>query len=126
MKSNPVIETKTIHGNQFIYFTFSGKLTLENAKNAVLEWKEQIVNPNTKYSLIWNCLDMKGYEPLARSCWQKALKELKENIGKIWLISDSSVIIAGARIISLFTAFDICTVKSESAIFENDSLEKSP
>jgi hypothetical protein len=110
---NPTIEVKSINNFDFIYFTFRGKLTENDAKNAIVNWKNQLEKRHTMQPHIWNCMQMTGYEPMARAHWQKAIKELKGKISKIWLISDSSIIIAGAKILSLFTSFDIITVRSE-------------
>lgn len=116
MQENPAIEIKEFNGVDCIYFTFNGKLSENDATGAISRWKDYFVKSNTVYTHVWNCVNMTGYEPMARISWQKAIKELKNNIGKIWLISDSSIIIAGAKILSLFTKMDINAVKSESDI----------
>lgn len=116
MQDNLIIEKKTINGIDCIHFNFTGRFTEENAINSIVKWKEMLENQNTKIAHVWNCLQMKGYEPMARISWQKAIKELKDKIGTIWLITESSIILAGASIISLFTSMNIRTVKTEDNI----------
>ncbi len=72
---NPIIEQKTINGNNCVYFTFKDKFTADNAVVAVNELKQNLTEQNKKYTLVWNCRFMTGYEPLARSIWQKIIKE---------------------------------------------------
>ena len=115
-QQNPVIEVKRLNNSDYIYFTFKGKLSEKDAESGIVIWKSFLEKSNVMRPHIWNCTEMSGYEPMARIVWQKAIKELKNKISKIWLITNSPVIIAGAKILSLFTSFDISTVKSENEI----------
>lgn len=126
MQLNPVIENRTINSREFLYFIFKGRLTQQDAENAVIDWKKALEGARNMLPHVWNCTEMTGYEPMARIIWQKAIKELKGKISKIWLISDSSLIIAGAKILSLFTSFDISTVRSENDITENNTKLTNP
>jgi hypothetical protein len=117
---NPAIEIKKVKGVDCIYFTFNGKLTETDATHAVVAWKSHLEKSNKSFPHIWDCKLMTGYEPMARILWQQAIKELKSNISKIWLITTSPLIIAGAKILTLFTSFDIATVRSEEEIAMGD------
>ena len=119
MQENPIIEDKILANTDVLYFTFSGKLSESDARNAEQSWRKFLSEQSTKYCHVWNCTEMTGYEPMARIIWQKAMKELKGEIDEIWLISDSTLIVAGAKIMSLFTSFDIHAVQSESEIITN-------
>ena len=57
---------------------------------------------------------MKGYEPRARVTWQKAMGELKNQIDTIWLVTNSSMIKTGAKIMSLAVSYDIKAISKES------------
>ncbi len=59
---------------------------------------------------------MRGYETGARTKWTEALNEMKSQIGKIWLISDSAFIRMGASVMAMFTSLEINPVSSESEI----------
>ena len=59
---------------------------------------------------------MTGFENKARVIWQKAIKELKKQIDCVWLISDSKIIRAGAKVMSAFTSFSLNVVNDESKI----------
>ena len=116
-QKNPLIEWCNKQGNTCLRFTFKGTFRESEALVAVKEWKEHFASmKGEKILLIWQCLGMKGYEPMARSLWQTAIKELKPQIECIWLVTDSHVIQAGAAIMSLFTSFPIKTVKTEEKI----------
>jgi hypothetical protein len=113
---NPVIEKREVQGTTVLYFTFKGKLTENDAKTGIHHWGLFLKPGSEPYHHIWNCIEMTGYEPMARVHWQNGLKEFKEKINRIWLISDKPVIIAGAKILSLFTSLDIKAVKSEELL----------
>ena len=116
LQANPEISFRIANSKESLYFTFEGTLTEADAKNAVEKWKKMLGAKTTGIIHIWNCVKMKGYEPVARQIWQRTLKELKTKIETIWLISDSTLIIAGAKILSIFTSLDIKAVKSEAEI----------
>ena len=59
---------------------------------------------------------MKGYESAARAKWTDALKEMKPQIGTIWLISDSALIRMGASVMSMLSSINIKAISSESEI----------
>ena len=61
---------------------------------------------------------MIGYETGARTQWTAALKEMKPQIGKIWLISESSFIRIGGAVMAVVTSLDIKPVRSESEILD--------
>ncbi len=115
-KTNPVIEWKSIRDKEYLYFTFEGTLKEGDALQGVIKWRELAGLKQGKKELIWNCLKMTGYEPMARNTWQKAIKEHRESIELIWLITDSMLIQAGAKIMSLFTPYSFKIIKSEAEI----------
>ena len=113
---NPAIEWKTINDKEYLYFTFEGTLTEENASRGIVTWRELFGSKKGSHELIWDCMNMKGYKPMARSIWQKALKEHKDRIGIIWLITDSKLIQAGAKLMSFFVPYDFKVIKNKSEI----------
>lgn len=115
-KLNPEIEWRKINNKVYLYFTFAGMFTEEDATYGVIKWRELMGSDLSKRELIWNCLKMKGYMPVARNIWQKAIGEHKSKIGIIWLITTSGLIHAGAKIMSLFTPFNFKVVKTEEEI----------
>jgi hypothetical protein len=111
------IESIFIKEIECIRFTFNGLLTNKDAIKATEIWSEMFaLRKNKKVLLIFNCLNMKDYEPLARATWQKTLSLLKPQIGGIWVVSNSKLITAGATIMGVFTSFSIKTVDSEEKI----------
>ena len=93
--------------------------TYESSLKSVEEWKSRFSDKEQlKFIVVWNCLEMTGYEPGARMLWQKTLQDLKSQIEVIWLISNSSLIKAGAKILSLSTSYNVKTVSSEAEIHQ--------
>ena len=111
------IELYNLKNEDWLKFTFKGKFKGEDAITGVEEWKN-IFAPieGEKTALIWDCLEMTGFESKARTTWQQGMKELKDKIDTIWLITNSKIIKAGAKLMSAFTKFNIKVVKSEDEI----------
>ena len=113
-----------ISNSECLRFTFIGELKADDAETAVEEWKKLFENlGDEKLSLIWDCLQMTGFENKARVIWQQAMKELKGNIDMVWLITTSNVIKAGAKLISTFTKFKMKVVKSQEEIIKAKGLQ---
>ena len=114
---NPSVEWSNITGDQCLRFEFGEQLTELDAVNAIAEWKEAFESkPGQKVCLIWDCRKMRGYETGARTQWTAALKEMKPQIGKVWLISESTFIRMGGAVMAMFTSLEIKPVSSESEI----------
>ena len=110
---NPIIEWRRIQGADCLYFTFCDEFKDDQAGPAVEVWRRALdASSAEKTNIVWNCLGMTGYEPGARSKWQKALNAMKERTGDIWVITDSKVIGMGAMLINTSTHLEIRVVKS--------------
>ena len=117
MNKNPRIEWSEKSGRQCLKFTFEGRLTSKDAEVAIAEWKKMFQSKaEESIILIWDCKKMKDYDTEARLIWSNALKEMKSQIDKIWLISDSSLIRMGASVIGLLTSLNIKAISSESEL----------
>lgn len=111
------IEWATCKGVRCLQFTFQSVLTHEAAIAAAGRWRDEFKNQQLAVPVIFNCLKMTDYHPMARSCWQKVITEQRSVIQSIWVVTNSKVIRAGAAILSLFTRFDLHTVDTEEKIF---------
>jgi hypothetical protein len=118
MKSiNPSLKWEQKSGKQCLKFVFDGKLTAQEAEIAILEWKEAFRSKaDEPITLIWDCRKMESYENAARAKWTNALKELKPQIGAIWLISNSPLIRMGASVMGMLSSLNIKAVNAESEI----------
>jgi ABC-type transporter Mla MlaB component len=116
INQNPEISWKYFGDIPCIHFAFKGKLTKAEALNAIEKWKQYSAFRNNKNILIWDCKGMKDYDSSARHVWQNAMNELKGEIEEIWIIADSLVFKATAKVMSLFTSIEIKIVSSEEKI----------
>lgn len=114
---NPKIEWLQKPGKECLKFTFKGKLTEQMATTSIKKWQEAFRSkPGKKIILIWDCMEMDGYDPAARDLWQNALKAMKDQFDIVWLITDSGFIKIGASIMSGFISFKLNIVSSMSEI----------
>ena len=112
-----IIHWKNVNNRICLHFTFQGILSYELAMNGVNEWRKHFQGKEKlKIVIVWDCIKMTGYEPRSRIIWQKALKEMKEQIDTIWLISNSPIIKTGAKIMSLAVSYDIKGISKETDI----------
>ena len=114
---NPEIEWIEKSGKTCLKFTFQGSFGEQEAKGAILKWREALSSkPQERVVHIWDCLAMKDYEQQARTMWSEACKDLKDQIDIIWVITGSMLIKMGATVISVFTSLNIKVVSSEDHI----------
>lgn len=99
-----------------LHFTFPEVLSKKAAIQAIAEWSSCMQRSYGETILVWDCTTMRDYEPMARILWQQALKEHKEKVEKIYLISDSKVIRLAANLMSLFGSTTIIPLKSTEEI----------
>lgn len=99
-----------------LLFTFKGTLTQKDGHLAIQIWSEIFEGSDEKYTLIWNCSKMDGFERAARSEWTETLQKWPERIDKIFLISDSIIIRGAARLMLKLFHIELIPVKSESEL----------
>lgn len=111
-KTNKVIlKNQQILGKSFLQFDFIGHLDIEAATVAIEAWKLRAAE-QSKLNLIYNCLEMSGFDTAARKLWQATMSELKIKTGSIWVISSNAFILGAAKTMGLLTGYDIKTAKS--------------
>lgn len=114
---NPQIEWTNKSGKQCLRFTFSGKFTEQDAVPALEKWRQSFASkPGERIPMIWDCLNMNDYDYEARTLWQNACKEMKDQIDSIWVMTNSLLIRMGASVISVFSSLRIKVVDSEEDI----------
>jgi hypothetical protein len=101
-------------------FVFIGNFTEIIAKQTCEEWKMILGDvKNGKIDMIWECTEMTGYDTQARIIWQQLLKEYKSKIGTIWVITNSTLIKAGLKLLSTFTSYHFKVLKTIDEINKN-------
>jgi hypothetical protein len=111
------IEQLSINNQECLKFNFSGILSQKDASQICNEWKSIAeASKEKKYVIIFNALEMTDYDPLTRTSFQNTMKELKNQIDKVWVISESRLIRGGAAIMSMLTSFPIRAVNSEDQV----------
>lgn len=114
---NLSIELYQIQNEDCIKFTFKGHFTENDALRGIEEWKSLFASStDEKATLIWHCIDMTGFDNKARISWQQAIKDLKNQIECVWLITESKIIKAGVNLMKAFIGFNIKVIKSENEI----------
>lgn len=103
---------------EFLSFTFPAVLDKKSAEAAIKVWDREFALQPGETDLIWDCTVMNDYDPVARMQWQKALTDHKKQIRTIYLISDSAMIRAAAKIFSLFVGVNIKPVKAMEEVLE--------
>lgn len=86
-----------------LYFKFEGKFTEEASISGAKFWNMYMESrPTEKISLIWDTIEMSGFEMKARSEWYDTLKINKHQIADITVIAKSIVIRGAARVMLEF------------------------
>lgn len=109
------LKNQQILGKAFLQFDFKGHLDVESATAAIESWKAySAVTPKT--NIIYNCLEMTGFDSAARKMWQSTMSELKPKTGCIWVISSNAFILGAAKTMGILSGYDIKTAKSLDGI----------
>jgi len=123
MLDTAVIETElkwqTIDGKRYLKFIFFGHFSVKKAVPAIVEWRKEFekeLSPGQKVNIIWDCIEMTGFDPNVKKTWQKTLKELNKQIDQIWIISKNPMIRVAALTMGVFTNYKIKAVVNESDI----------
>lgn len=108
----------TLDNKSYLHFVFKGDLKETVAMQGIAKWKEEInkLPNNTKIDLIYNCIEMTGFETGARRNWQDAMKEFKAKSGEIWIVSDNILILGAAKTMGLLTGFNMKVCRSLSDV----------
>ncbi|GCC53459.1 hypothetical protein SanaruYs_37030 [Chryseotalea sanaruensis] len=111
------IEPVSRAGKDFLRFNFDGLLTQKKAIELCTEWKKySLQEPEKSFVIVFNASKMENYEPQARIAFQKCMKEMSKQIDKIWVVTDSKLVLGGASIMSLIVGLPIRAVRSEEQI----------
>ncbi|MCU0430902.1 MAG: hypothetical protein MUF42_13135 [Cytophagaceae bacterium] len=99
------------------HMLFDGVFTLEQARKVSEEWESQVkAFPGKKWIMVWDCQQMTNYEPLARGLFQRMLLDNKKSVQHIFLITDSMIIKAGAKLLSMFTGLQLSIHASQEEV----------
>lgn len=85
-------------GMHVLYFKFKGKFSEAASINGTRAWSEEMESSNNNYTFIWDCTDMSGFDPSARSEWYKSMKMYKPRITEVTIISNNILIRGAARV----------------------------
>lgn len=100
-------------------FRFPNYLTEHDARTVIGQWKQLFEKYQDKpFILIWECSEMKDYDPAARARWQECMKELKARFQLVYLVSASKMVKAGAVLMSTFSPYSLKNVNSLEEIPE--------
>jgi hypothetical protein len=111
------VEQISINKKECLKFNFGSILNQKDAVRVCNEWKAiSQADKTKKYVIIFNAKDMVDYEPMTRTSFQNAMKELKNQIDQVWVISESKLIRGGAAIMGMLTSFPIKAVNTEDQI----------
>ena len=110
------ITEKLIDNMPALWFTFNENLDAHTAKKMCEQWKKLSDRYIEPVLIIFDARKMKDYDPMSRIHFQKCMTEQKANISKIWVVTNSAKVKAGASILGMFTSFTIKTVSDPDQI----------
>lgn len=117
--NKPTLEWKELEGKPHLRFKFERHLSADDCRTVIAEWRQAFdERPGREIPLIWEASSMKGYDSEARKMWQEAMRDMKDRIAVIWLVTESPIVNMGASVMSLFSSIAITVVKSEDEIAE--------
>ncbi len=112
------IGVRVLNGKTYLQFDFPDHLDEKMADAAIQLWRIEKAKAtyNGKTDLIFNCIEMTGFATEARRKWQATLKELKSEIGEIWVVSDNIFILGAAKTMGILAGYQLKVTRSLNEI----------
>lgn len=109
---------ETVQNRQCLVITFNGEFTETDAEKLVRYLNEQIaeLEPTVTFPLICRCQHMTDYEAHARLIFQNFLQNHIKRLHSVWIVTQSSAIKYGGRLLSMFVSVPVKVINNESQI----------
>lgn len=107
------LRSRNIRGEDCLEFVFQGHFDKALCESVTQAWTQKFEqHPGTEYSLVWNCLEMDGFDIDAKNEWANTLSRFADRIKIIYVVSGSVLIRGAARLMGKFSKYDLQVVKS--------------
>ncbi|MFY0598803.1 MAG: hypothetical protein JXR03_03970 [Cyclobacteriaceae bacterium] len=115
-----ILESKNVDisiNDSYLSFIFKDKFTEEASASSTKAWKEIFNSRSGKsFTLIWDCLQMTGFEPSAKNKWMECMGGLRNQISSVIVISDNIVIRGASHLMLKFYGFEYRVFKSQEEV----------
>ena len=95
-----------------LHFQFKGKFTEHASIDGTIAWANYMNEHEGKFTFIWDCTDMDGFEMNARKKWYETMKIYKKRITFIHVIAHNILIRSAAKVMLSFFGVDGVVVRS--------------
>lgn len=103
-----------------LIFTFRGKLTEMATIRAAAHLRAFLSHhPDQSYVLVWDCLEMNGFEYGARKQWYRYMELYRSQIDKVIVAASSMIIRSAARVMLDVFGVPYLIVRSHAELAEN-------
>ena len=100
-----------------LYFQFKGKFSKNSSVEGSKHWTNELEKASSQtYEFIWNCTEMTGFELSARKEWYDAMQGFKQQISKVYVVSDRIMIRSAAKVMLQFFGIANEIVRSEQEL----------
>lgn len=106
---NPIIKWQNMRNQRYLLVNFDGHLSPEDAQRAIGVIHSMIDDVDGKCTMVWECTGMAGYDTGAREAWQVFMKNIKQKVEAINVVSGNVVIRTGAMVVGMFAGIKIFT-----------------
>jgi len=101
-----------------LHFRFKGKFTTEASRESCKVWVPYLQQSLTKSTVIWDCTEMNGFEPGARTAWMEGLSITKVKIKLVCVIAQNIMIRSAAQLMLKAYGLDSMVAKKEEELIE--------
>jgi hypothetical protein len=105
--ANPEVQWTDIKNKPHLFLRFIERFTSEDAQVAIRTIQPMVDKVDGRFTMVWECSDMVGFETGAREAWQVFIKNIKPKIETIHLISRNILIRTGARVVGIYAGIKI-------------------
>ncbi len=109
------LEWTVINNEKYLVFNFHGHFSEDVAYDTIMKWRREfgpIIKSGEKTNVIWNCLDMTGFDASSRREWQTTLSRYHHYIDTIWIVTTSPLFRLTAQSMSWVTKYTLKAARS--------------
>lgn len=109
---NPTIECRMKRNKPYLFLYFEGHLSEDDTMQAIFTIISRLKECKGTTTMVWECTRMTGYDEASREMWQEFMKDIKNRLEEVHLISKNVLIRVGGSVVGMFVGMKITTWSS--------------
>lgn len=112
------VTSKILNNKSCVVFKFKGYFSIDTCIDFCEVWEREFKDApaDKKFTLIWDCSEMTGFDISAKNHWTKSMNTHEPQISSVTVISNNMLIRGAARLVLQLFSFDVSVARSYNDI----------